>query len=561
MHQRPSKRQLPCALGRVALALAFLAAAPACTLRVTTSKVLALSYSGSAGTTAIVNQAMQILPSELSGGGRAIVACRVQANAASWPSTLSVDAGTCRIHGTPTSVLPTTRFTIVATDDAGSTTSAVLSLTVVAGAPILKYAATVKAGTVGLSLRVPPEALETNGASLTACGVQPGTNALPQGLSIDPATCVLGGTPSAPFDTQSFKVIAKNAGGSSSEATLSLRVLPPFAYVTNGDLATVTMINRDKATGNWQLLQPPTVATGPGAAFVTADPSSRFAYVVNQGDSTISTYRIDAMTGALSSISTPAVPTDSLPSSMAFHPSGKFAYVANHGNPRISMYSVNADTGVLSPLSPAFVSAAGWTSSIALDPAGKFAYVANCSYYLGDPHPLIYQVDASTGLLTAVATPNLPAAPCSTSVAIDPQGRFAYFANEGDSSISIYSIDRATGMLVPGTPPKFSAEYWTGYGFPSTVTVHPTGRTLFVGSSVTGLGEYRIDAETGQLSGPIEVRSVDQKYAAVDASGQSVLAPSDAAIGALSIDLTTGLWNGSGNGIVVSGSPTSIFAR
>jgi YVTN family beta-propeller protein len=57
----------------------------------------------------------------------------------------------------------------------------------------------------------------------------------------------------------------------------------------------------------------------------------------------------------------------------------------------------------------------------------------------------MYTVDATTGGLTpsgSIATGLSP-----TSIAIHPSGKFAYVTNSGSNSVSMYSIDSATGAL------------------------------------------------------------------------------------------------------------------
>jgi 3-carboxy-cis,cis-muconate lactonizing enzyme. len=47
---------------------------------------------------------------------------------------------------------------------------------------------------------------------------------------------------------------------------------------------------------------------------------------------------------------------------------------------------------------------------------------------------------------TAVAAGTNP-----SSVTVDPSGKFAYAANVGDNTISVYTIDQTTGALTAGT--------------------------------------------------------------------------------------------------------------
>ena len=95
-----------------------------------------LSYAGATGMVDDVGTAMRVSPTMLASNGAALTACGVKpgsANASAFPGTLSVDASTCVISGTPTAPLPATQFTLVATNSAGTSADATVTLTIHAG--------------------------------------------------------------------------------------------------------------------------------------------------------------------------------------------------------------------------------------------------------------------------------------------------------------------------------------------------------------------------------------------------------------------------------------------
>jgi DNA-binding beta-propeller fold protein YncE len=73
---------------------------------------------------------------------------------------------------------------------------------------------------------------------------------------------------------------------------------------------------------------------------------------------------------------------------------------------------------------------------VAVDPTGKFAYVAN----QGDGTVSAYTIDPSTGALKTITGSPFTAGSGPHSVAVDPTGKFAYVANSGDGTVSAYSI-------------------------------------------------------------------------------------------------------------------------
>src|SRR5205807_7347259 len=127
--------------------------------------------------------------------------------------------------------------------------------------------------------------------------------------------------------------------------------------------------------------------------------------------------------------------------SIAVDPTGQFAYVAKTDCTlayagQVSMFAVNATTGTLTSTGQPVPTQDEGAISVAVDPAGKFAYVANWGG--GDTAGSLstYNIDATTGALTSIATIQAPCGlgpgSCAPwSVAVDPSGKFAYVANEG----------------------------------------------------------------------------------------------------------------------------------
>ncbi len=147
----------------------------------------------------------------------------------------------------------------------------------------------------------------------------------------------------------------------------------------------------------------------------------------------------------------------------------------------------------------------GGTSDLAAAlPAGivpRFAYVANS----GDDTVSIYAVNATTGQLRHngyAATGALP-----RSVAVDPSGKFVYVANSaGNGGVSAYVIETTTGGLTPIDADDNVADiqpFPAGIA-PWSVTLHPTGRFAYVANiSSASVSAYTLDGTTGALT-PID---------------------------------------------------------
>jgi 6-phosphogluconolactonase (cycloisomerase 2 family) len=104
-------------------------------------------------------------------------------------------------------------------------------------------------------------------------------------------------------------------------------------------------------------------------------------------------------------------------------------------------------------------------------------------------------------------------------VAVDPQGKFVFVANQADDSVSAFSINASDGSLtpVPGSP-------FPGISSPFGVAVHPSGTLLFVSNENSNtVSSFRIDRNSGVLSavpGPPSPTGETPIGLAADASGK-----------------------------------------
>src|SRR5579862_4173170 len=118
---------------------------------------------------------------------------------------------------------------------------------------------------------------------------------------------------------------------------------------------------------------------------------------------------------------------------------------------------------------------------------------------------LAYVADISNGVYGYLIKPGggelmrLPGSPFYAgdpqNIAVDPTNRFLYTADEVEGTFG-FSIDQATGRLtqVPGSPVL-------GYIFPSGLSIHPSGRFLYIGDAGASLiWAYGIDQVSGALT-------------------------------------------------------------
>jgi uncharacterized repeat protein (TIGR02543 family) len=147
------------------------------------------------------------------------------------PGGLSLDPATGVLSGTPTDA-GTFSFYVNATDSFGSAGATLVSITIVSPT-ITVHPATALNGTIGVAYS---QTFTATGGTAPYTFAIPWPALPPQGLTLDPATGVLSGTPTV-LETSSFWVLATDSFGSSGETLYSIAILPPgfqLNVTTNG---------------------------------------------------------------------------------------------------------------------------------------------------------------------------------------------------------------------------------------------------------------------------------------------------------------------------------------
>ena len=231
-----------------------------------------------------------------------------------------------------------------------------------------------------------------------------------------------------------------------------------FAYVTNDNSNNISAYAINTSSGALKQVKGSPFKAGLQPWGVAIDPKGKFVYVTNAGcysyKGCVSTYVINASSGALTQVKGSPFPAGHFPYSVAIDPMGKFAYVANHGSMsygpgNVSAYAINARTGALTQVHGSPFKAGDFPQGVAIDPRGKFAYVTNAGVCFNPNSYCVYAytINASSGALRKVNGSPFRAGNLAYSVAIDPDGKFAYVTNYDGWNISAYAIERSSGAL------------------------------------------------------------------------------------------------------------------
>ncbi|MEU7483672.1 lactonase family protein [Streptomyces sp. NPDC042319] len=185
--------------------------------------------------------------------------------------------------------------------------------------------------------------------------------------------------------------------------------------------------------------------TGPHAHAVVADPSGRWVLSVDLGTDSVRVCDIDPGSGELVMRREIAMRAGSGPRHLRFHPRGHLAYVINELDPAVTTCRWDAVRGLLTPL--------GETPVL---PEGG-------------------------------VTPTLP-----SEFVVSADGRFGWAANRGDDSIAVLALEE------DGEAPRLVTTVPSGGDWPRDLALHPEGRYLYAANERSGdVTWFAVDADTG----------------------------------------------------------------
>ncbi|HEY2899293.1 MAG TPA: beta-propeller fold lactonase family protein [Polyangia bacterium] len=240
-------------------------------------------------------------------------------------------------------------------------------------------------------------------------------------------------------------------------------------------LVSVNPIGKDGQVG------PPlqVIPTARHAHSIITDNTGQWVFAAHLGTDQIFQFRFDKKTGKLAA-NTPAtvqLKLGSGPRHIIMSPDNKFAFLLSEMVGTVTTLSLDAKTGLLSEASVANILPADsklvpgaprvppvpgqtprdvtkdiWASDLHLTPDGKFLFAAERT----TSSLSAFSVDKATGKLTWLS--NTPTEKQPRGFAIDPSGKHIVVSGEKSETISTYNIDPATGAL------KLVQKYPTGKG-------------------------------------------------------------------------------------------------
>ncbi len=209
-----------------------------------------------------------------------------------------------------------------------------------------------------------------------------------------------------------------------------------FVYVTNSSTNNISGFSFTSSGAMTALTGFP-FATNVAPGAVIVHPNGRFLYVGSQQAGTVQALSVDTSGGLAALVNGTITLPSGMPTGFAFSPDGNFLLVADSAK-EIRSYSVGS-SGLLTEIAGSPLATPVAFSTIAVTPNGRFAYA------VGQGDMNVYGFTLSNGLLTAINTTAVGTQP--SSVAVDPSGAFLLVANTGSSNLSVFAMDSNSGAL------------------------------------------------------------------------------------------------------------------
>lgn len=363
-----------------------------------------------------------------------------------------------------------------------------------------------------------------SGGAPTSWTISP---ALPSGLTLDPVSGVISGTPDALSGATVYTVTGTNSKGFATvDLTIEVQAVAPAGLdypdlppelgqgvrskfapnLSSGNGSNFTVTNGGLPQG--VTLDP---ATGELDGVPVALESVQFEVTTVDclGQATSHTFNVDVVppyarglivadsgSGTLNNFWRRQTGGDLIPNGWQYsgsgvshvrvHPWGTFTFVARGATVAVHPISLASDELGASTTARGV---GGNIAALACTPDGRFLYATTSSARLYG-----WSINADSGVLTPLATAYLATGADPRELALSPDGSTLYVAERGAGTIASYSVDPVDGSLAELADTVASAGV-------TALSVSPNGDWLYAASATTGtLNGYSIDANTGVLS-------------------------------------------------------------
>ncbi len=264
------------------------------------------------------------------------------------------------------------------------------------------------------------------------------------------------------FNSTSGELVSLNSvsSGGNGPTYITIDKQGKFVFCANYGSGSVGAIpvNKDGSLGSdIQVMKHEAKINGTGrqkgshAHATVMAPDNKYLMVPDLGTDKVNIYRFDVTksTNPLEPGNPPFVDvkSGSGPRHIDFHPNGKYAYVLRELDGMISVYDYY--DGKLTEIQTITMLAEGYTGRIGaadnhVSPDGKFLYASN----RGDANDIvIYKINRNGTLAYAGRQSALGTG--ARNFVLDPTGNFLLIGNNSSNSVSIFRINKKSGLLTP----------------------------------------------------------------------------------------------------------------
>jgi len=256
-------------------------------------------------------------------------------------------------------------------------------------------------------------------------------------------------------------------------------------------------------------LTPLQIVPASNPSFVALDPNQTHLYSVNEDDpGRVSAYAINSANGGLTFLNS-ALANGQFTTHINVHPSGQYFYAANYGTGNFPVFRILAN-GSIGPRTDTFQSVGNGTGpnparqegphahQILTDVGGRHVFGVD----LGADKVNALNLDLLTGLFSPNTVPFVPVASGSgpRHMAFHPDGKHAYVLDELASSITVFDYDPVRGAFIWKQTLSTLPDNFTGTNTTAEIRVHPTGQFVYnTNRGHNSVTMYSVDTATGEL--------------------------------------------------------------
>jgi len=256
-------------------------------------------------------------------------------------------------------------------------------------------------------------------------------------------------------------------------------------------------------------LTPLQIVPASNPSFVALDPNQTHLYSVNEDDpGRVSAYAINSANGGLTFLNS-ALANGQFTTHINVHPSGQYFYAANYGTGNFPVFRILAN-GSIGPRTDTFQSVGNGTGpnparqegphahQILTDVGGGHVFGVD----LGADKVNALNLDLLTGLFSPNTVPFVPVASGSgpRHMVFHPDRKHAYVLDELTSSITVFDYDPVRGACIWKQTLSTLPDNFTGTNTTAEIRVHPTGQFVYnTNRGHNSVTMYSVDTATGEL--------------------------------------------------------------